>query len=95
MHHGNVWQEGRRQGREGDAREEGRHAEERPLGQESDEQEAGDRDWAVGSSQRRRQSSGKEGLEKRIKEAVVEEGIYEEALLEETIYQEAFVEEVS
>ena len=58
--HGNVWQEGRRQGRKGDAREEGGHAEERRLGQEGHQQEAGDRDRPLGGAQGRRQGPGQE-----------------------------------
>src|SRR6187402_3404838 len=57
---GNVWQEGERQGREGDAREEARHAEERRLGQEGDEPQAGHRDRPVGSARGRRQGAGEE-----------------------------------
>src|SRR6187401_2169581 len=57
---GNVWQEGERQGREGDAREEARHAEERRLGQEGDEPQAGHRDRPVRSEEGRRQGAGEE-----------------------------------
>ena len=50
-HHGNVWQEGFRQGREDDARAQGGHAEER-LGQEGDEPQAG---IAIGLSEARKE----------------------------------------
>src|SRR5262245_1010632 len=55
--HGNVWQEGGRQGGYRNAREKGRYAEERPFRQDGQEPQAGHRHRPVRGAQGRRQGA--------------------------------------
>src|SRR6185369_7299023 len=57
IHHGQIRQEGSKQGRKDDARAQTRNLAQRTVGQEGDQPQAGDRDRPVGSAPRRRQGA--------------------------------------
>lgn len=81
---GKIRQEGREEGRAGDARDETWQAQERPLRQESHQQETGDRDRTLRGSRRRRQGAFEEGRQERIEEAFEQEEFeegFEEAIV--------------
>src|SRR5688572_25635483 len=78
--YGEVRQEGRREGQEGDERAQTRHAQERPVRQEGQEQEAGHRDRPLTGAQ-----GGWEGASK---EGGVEEGRFEEERGAEELLEE-------
>jgi hypothetical protein len=93
--YGKIWQESRRQSEEGDARAQARQTEERALRQDGQEQKTGDRNRAVRSTQRGRQSAGQKVFEKEIgKEVVGKEVLEQEISRQKILAEEIGFEEV-